>query len=89
MQDLAQLAAKGVPDAQQKLAAAQRSSKLEAEPNHYAVLGMQSTATPADIKQAFRCILSPSPDSLLVSFPRPMLPLRLHPPLVIWCHRLL
>lgn len=54
VQDLARLMDRGVPDAQQKLAAAQRLAKLETEPDHYAVLGVQNTATPADIKQAFR-----------------------------------
>ena len=54
VQDLAQLVDKGVPDAQQKLSATQRLAKLETEPDHYAVLGVQNTATPADIKQAFR-----------------------------------
>ncbi len=56
VQDLARLVDKGVADAQQKLAAAQRLAKLETEPDHYAVLGVQNTATPADIKQAFRLI---------------------------------
>ncbi|EIE19499.1 DnaJ-domain-containing protein [Coccomyxa subellipsoidea C-169] len=36
------------------MSVAQRAAKLETEPNHYAVLGVPSTATTADIKQAFR-----------------------------------
>jgi DnaJ-class molecular chaperone len=55
LQELTLLVGKGVPDATARLSAAERSSKLETEPNHYAVLGVPSTATAADIRQAFRC----------------------------------
>lgn len=54
MQDITFLVEKGVSDAQQKLHGVQRASKLDSEPNHYAVLGIASSATTSDIRMAFR-----------------------------------
>ncbi len=73
VQDLTQLAGKGAyPEAMDRMSVAQRAAKLETEPNHYAVLGVPSTATTADIKQAFRweCIRNscPSPLDHLIIF---------------------
>jgi hypothetical protein len=45
---------KGMAGAQEKVASLQRASRLDTEPNHYAVLGLQSSATLSDVRVAFR-----------------------------------
>ena len=49
------LAARGVTDTAQRLAAAQRAQRADAEPEHYAVLGLAHGASVADVRSAFRC----------------------------------
>ncbi|KAK9844088.1 hypothetical protein WJX81_004268 [Elliptochloris bilobata] len=69
-QDWADLAQRGVAGAAARAFDAQRAARLPLDPDHYACLGLPASASPADVRAAFRALaLRFHPDKTSVNGP--------------------